>query len=150
MSELYLIDDLFNTLIGLEEFGQKTYQDLAENSDDLRVQKLFKMLAEQEAGHKKYYLELKEKFNTTRDVDDEYKKYLNVLIKNSFFKTTSSENINKISDALSLGIALEKETLLFLSETQNVLGEISYEVFEKVKDEERRHLALLLDLSEQI
>lgn len=146
MSELYLIDDLFNTLVALEEYGMKSYSELAEKADSVEVQKLFKNLANQEADHKDYYLELRQKFDSTEDVDTEYSGYLNALIKNSFFRSVSTNDIHDIDEALKIAVLLEKETLLFLAETENVLGESSYKIFEKIKNEERRHLALILDI----
>jgi rubrerythrin len=148
MSELYLVDDLFNTLIALEEYGMKTYRELAEKVNDMEVNKIFLSLANQEEEHKDYYSELRLKFESSEEVDDEYRSFLQVLIKNSFFKTEVLKETYDVQSALNLGIKLEKETLLFLSEIQVVLGEKSHKVFEDVKNEERRHLAMLLAIVE--
>lgn len=146
MSELFLIEDLFNTLIAIEEYGSRTYQELSENVNDVDVRNLFLKLADQENKHEEYYKELKLKFNTSEEVTEEYQNYLRILLKHSVFKALNADVGDDIDKALDWAIGLEKETLIFINEVQTILGADAYDVFEEIKNQERQHLAYLLNI----
>lgn len=146
MSELFLIEDLFNTLIAIEEYGSRTYQELSENVNDVDVRNLFLKLADQENKHEEYYKELKLKFNTSEEVTEEYQNYLRILLKHSVFKALNADVGDDIDKALDWAIGLEKETLIFINEVQTILGADAYDVFEEIKNQERQHLAYLLSI----
>lgn len=148
MSELFLIEDLFNTLIAIEDYGNRTYKELAEKVNDPEVQKLFVNLAEHEEKHKDRYEKLKNRFDTSEEISEEYQNYLRILLRHSIFKTLDNNVGDDIDDALQLAISLEKETLIFLNEVQTILGRSSYAVFEDIKNEERSHLASILSVVE--
>lgn len=148
MGELFLVEDLINTLIAIEDYGNRTYKELADKVNNEEVKSLFIDLAKHEEKHKEHYEKLKKRFNTSKEVSEEYQNYLRILLRHSIFKTLDSDIGDDIEDALQLAISLEKETLIFLSEVQTILGSSSYAVFEDIKNEERSHLASILSVVE--
>ncbi len=149
MNEVYLIEDLFNTLIALEVYGVEMYTKLSKNTDDMEAFRLFEKLAQQEEEHMKLYRTLQKKYSSSEPVDSEYRKYLQALIKNSFFKEVDYSSITDLRQALDLAIKLEKETILFLQETHSLLDSSAKETLDEVINEEKRHLAMLYNFKDE-
>lgn len=140
MREVYVLEDLLNTLMELEIKGFNFYEEYKNNSEDEGVKQLFGELASAEKNHYKYYKELKEKFINTREtpVDEEYKVYVDTLIKNSFFIMGSNFNVKNEKEALDLAERLEKDTIIFMNELERIIDDKKQ--FKLILEEEKRHL----------
>ncbi|MCK5834518.1 MAG: ferritin family protein [Lentisphaeria bacterium] len=147
MSINYDVADLINSLIDLEKNGCDFYTLLAEKSDQLECQLLFKLLAEQEKKHEEIYTSLLKEVNTEIEIDSDYHDYLQVIVDQQFsFDPAVIDNCKDISDALDLAIKLEKDSLLFLSEFGNLIGSENSHFVDKMKKEERAHLKMLAEM----
>ena len=151
MSINYDVADLISSLIDLEKNGCDFYTLLAEKSDKLECQLLFKSLAEQEKVHEEIYTELLKSVNTEVEIDSDYHDYLQVIVNEQFSLDSSAvEECHNISEALDLAIKLEKDSLLFLSEFGNLVGSDNLHFVNKMKKEERTHLKLLADMKRNL
>lgn len=146
MSLKFSLEDILNVLIALEKSGAKLYTNLSEAAKDLETLKLFKLLSDQEKLHQALYESWKLEHFEDVEVEQEYAEYLQSLVKHTFAVLNKAEH-----DALGLqeGVALaktmEKDTLMFLSEYDQLLGGQKSEMIERIKGEERKHLKYLMD-----
>ena len=146
MSEIFRVSDLMNSLVELERTGNGFYTKMAGQADDEKIKALFSMLAGEELKHEKIYSDLAKEFRengTAHEVDGEYGAYLKALVAQHF--AFSAENLNTLDAALSFAVSLEKETLIFIAEIQNILGTQKAELFGRIKGEEQKHLLMLME-----
>lgn len=149
VTEKFLLEDLLNVLIELEDTGQKHYHRMANMAADPKLKDLFELLSKQEGTHKVIYEGYKTAFVNRKlnDVTEEYKSYVQVTLKNTIKFLNGHENIDNIDEGLKTAISLEKDTLLFLNEMKKMLGTKEDEI-ERLMDEERGHLAFLYNYKE--
>lgn len=150
VTENFLLEDLLNVLIQLEETGQKHYLRMANMATTPKVKDLFELLSKQEGKHKVIYEGYKTAFTnqTLNDVTDEYKAYVKVTLENTIKFLEAHKSIDHIEEGLKTAINLEKDTLLFLNEMKKILGRKKEEEIERLMDEERGHLAFLYNYKE--
>ncbi len=72
MSERFILEDLLNGLIELEDTGNKLYTSLSEKTLSDDVSSLFKKLADQEMKHKEIYQSYKMSLVPKEIVDEDY------------------------------------------------------------------------------
>lgn len=147
MSETFHAGDLLNSLIELEKTGHAFYEEAAKRTSDGKAAELFRFLAGEEAKHEKIYTDLAGAFRKTapseEPLDADYNAYLKALLSRSFhFEQADFENLDA---ALRFAVSLEKDTLLYVAEIQNILGSQKKDLFEEIKNEERRHLRILTE-----
>ena len=143
MNETYGLDDLLNTLVQLEEAGNRIYTQLAASATEARNRELFERLAAQELLHRTTYIAMRDERDFEVTPDAEYLDYIGVLIQSTFHLV--SKPVDR-TDALATGIQLEKDTLLFLNEVYNLIGATYGSRIKIIMNEERKHLKLLLGL----
>lgn len=146
MTEMFLLEDLLNLLIELEELGNKHYSKMVEMTENAELKKLFHRLSLEEAKHKEIYLSYKEKkINIVTDViTSEYKAYLDVVLQNTLSFLKGNQSIKDFQEGYTIAIQLEKETLLFLSEMKKIIVKDFHDDIENLMDQERQHLKYLL------
>ncbi len=66
MSEKFILEDLLNALIELEETGNKLYTELSERVENTKVSDLFSLLARQELKHKENLSRVQTLFDSKR------------------------------------------------------------------------------------
>jgi rubrerythrin len=143
----FTVEDVFNVLIALEKSGSVLYMHLSDTAQDLETMKLFKHLSEQELQHQALYESWKSERFETVELEMEYTEYLSALVKETFrvLESAHSDTID-YANGLQLAKSLEKDTLIFLSECDRLLGGKKQSLIEKIKNEERKHLKLLYEL----
>jgi rubrerythrin len=146
MHETYGVADLLNTLIRLEETGARVYRELAEQAKDSSARDLFAFLSLQEAKHQKFYESLLQQQGFERELDEEYRQYIGVLIHNTMQLISAPRKGYSRATAIELGIQLEKDTLLFLGEMRHAIGSYHSDQLELITNQERKHLQLLIDI----
>lgn len=147
MSLQFSLEDILNVLISLEKTGSSLYFKLSEVAIDLETVKLFKWLSEQEKAHQALYEAWKAERYELVAVDEDYHQYLQSLIKATFDVLSYSEQAEmSYPEGIVLAKSLEKDTLIFLSECDYLLGGKKKELIERIKSEERKHLKKLYDL----
>lgn len=144
----FTIEDIFNVLIALEKTGSGLYTKLSDGAQDLETMKLFKWLSDQEKSHQALYESWKAERFETVPVDEDYEDYLKALVKATFevLEEAQKETLGYL-EGIMLARSLEKDTLMFLSECDHLLGGSKKELIEKIKGEERKHLKQLYDLT---
>jgi rubrerythrin len=145
MREVFILEDILNALIALETHGNALYLDLAERAGDLETRNLFTSLAKQELRHKEIYTEFKDRLTLKTEIEEEYLDYLNELIRSNIHLERMDVKACGFDEALDIGIQLEKDTILFLSELKGILSENTAQI-EALVLEEKNHLKLLLPL----
>ncbi len=147
MSLQFSLEDILNVLISLEKTGSSLYLKLSEVAIDLETVKLFKWLSGQEKAHQALYEAWKEERYELVAVEEDYHQYLESLIKATFDVLSYSEKAEmNYLEGIALAKSLEKDTLIFLSECDYLLGGKKKELIESIKGEERKHLKKLYDL----
>jgi rubrerythrin len=145
MNETFHTGDLLKSLIALEKTGHAFYEKAAKTSNDENAAKLFEILAKEEARHEKIYTDLAAKFQETAPVeetiDEDYNAYLQSLVTRNF--RFDEADFRSLDAALRFAISLEKDTLIYVGEIQNILKGRQDDIFETIKKEERKHLRLL-------
>ena len=135
MSIHFSLEDLLQVLIALEKNGSALYSQLSKDAKDLETMKLFAHLSEQEKHHQELYESWNAEHFEAQPIDAEYAQYLTVLVKETFkVLETASNTALDFHSGLSLAKTLEKDTLLFLSECNRLMGDKKRELIEKIKD----------------
>lgn len=147
MQEVFVIEDVLNILIELETLANKHYIELAKIAKDEKLAALFDKLAVYELDHKKIFTKLKSKAIKfpTSEVTPEYTRYLDALLKNTI-KFIKSQTVSyDYEEGFELAVKLEKDTILFLSETRPLFGEEFHHEIDVIIGQEREHLRYLLE-----
>lgn len=143
MGETFVLSDLMQTLIRLEEQGNALYTALVEKQQVDEVKKLFALLADQELKHKKLYEKMKDELEEVTTLSDEYKAYVDVLLKDTIAFLSSTLAPQNHVEAFETAVRLEKDTLLLLSELKQIVPHSAHDLIERVQEEERKHLQLI-------
>ncbi len=146
MSEKFILEDLLNALIELEDTGNKLYAELSEKVENKEVADLFSLLARQELKHKELYESYKSKLVTKENVDEEYLSYIKVMLKKNVKFLNTVVVPEDMEASVCQSVQLEKDTILFLLEMKKIIEDHHQDEIDKVIDEERKHLKYLYEL----
>lgn len=156
METVFLIEDLLNTMIALEAYGNQNYRRLSQNTQNLELKQYFFTLSEMELKHKQIIESMLEEvvhFSHVT-VDDDYKAYVQSLLRQTvrFLKLNEvsvalaeEDLLNDFDIAFDLAITLEKDAILFLIEMRELLPKQHHSTVTRLIDEERSHLRYLYD-----
>lgn len=139
---------IIETLILLEQAGNKFYSEIALYSKPGKGQKLFERLAADEKKHEEFYKGLLETVPSEWDKLKELD-YLNSLIDSNFFVNNKEfmddlKVLKSKSEVLNIAEQLEKDTLTFLNELVATNPDINTQEIQMAIEEERRHLRDIL------
>lgn len=140
MREIYIFEDLLNTLIELEIKGFAFYEKYKNITEDQDLKWLFGELAVAEKNHETFYKGLKERLMNiqTETLEGEYKEYVSTLIKNNFFIANQEINVGSVKEALDIAEKLEKDTIIFMNEIHGIIDD--KKGFKVILEEEKSHL----------
>lgn len=146
MRETFIIEDLLDVLIELENLGNTHYTKMADTAEDEKLKQLFELLARQEMVHRNIYQNYKNEkiVFETHTVTPEYKDYIKALIENTMSFLNETKTCENFKIGYEKAILLEKETLLFLNEMKQILPEENHFEINQLMDEERKHLKFLI------
>jgi rubrerythrin len=143
MHESFGLDDLFNTLITLEETGETLYRQFAAELTDTKAQEIFLHLSNQERMHKVKYSTMRATHEFELPSEEEYSEFIGVLIKSTFSITHTNISLPTKEQAIAIGIRLEKDTLTFLDSVVKILGSLYVTDLTEIIAQEKMHLKLL-------
>lgn len=147
MSETFHAGDLLDSLIELEKTGHAFYGEAAEKTRDEKAAELFRFLACEEAKHEKLYTDLAAEFRKTAPsegpIGADYEAYLKALVTRNF--RFGPADFDSLEAALRFAMSLEKDTLIYVGEIRNILGNQKAELFDTIRNEERKHLRMLTE-----
>ena len=147
MSELFAIEDIFNIMIELESLGYMHYSQMKELTNNAKLKMLFDRLSKAELEHMKLYKEFKTDIVLFKHekVDDEYRDYMDALLKQTVRFLEESRNITDFDKGFSISVQLEKDTILFLNEIRRIVEPKYYDAIDHVIIQEQNHLKALYE-----
>jgi rubrerythrin len=155
---VFQASELLNIAVKDEETGIAFYRTLAEKTSNVDLKEHLLAISKQEEMHANRFREM------LKDVGDykpqerytgEYEDYLNTLLEMRAFPgpeeaIAKAQTITSDSEAISISLKLEKDTLLFLSELKNFVSDAHQEYIDAVIEEEREHLKELGELQKKL
>lgn len=146
MSEIFILEDLLNGLIELEDTGNKLYTSLSEKTLNEDVSKLFAGLADQEMKHKELYQSYKMSLVSKEVVDEDYLSYIKVMLQKNIQFLNIIKAPNDYEKSICQAVQLEKDTILFLIEMKKIVESHHQTEIDEIISEERKHLQYLYEL----
>ncbi len=153
MSITFSGGELLDIAIGIEERGV-TFYDAMTRAHKGEAQTIFQRLANAEREHARIFQEMfKEagEYLPPENCTEEYQTYFKALVDNVVFNEdfinrgmgTCADNISK---ALDMGIAAEKDSILFYYGMREVTIKKAHSILDKIISEEKSHLRDLYQL----
>ncbi len=147
-------DELFKVAMEIEKQGIEFYTKAFENASVEKAKDIFKFLSDQEKHHfqifKRMDLEIKQIRFRPESFDEEISAYLGSLVDSGIFENLlPKEKWQDITDreAVSIGIQVEKSSILFYSSILSITEEASApEALNKIIREEKSHLVMLTEI----
>lgn len=144
-------DELFKVAMNIESQGMDFYQKAKEDAVIEKAKDIFSFLENEEKRHyevfKKMDLEIKQIKFRPEELDEEISIYLRSLVDSGIFENLlpRSEWKNTTdTQALNIGIQVEKTSILFYSEIKEITLESSSKTaLNKIIEEEKSHLIAL-------
>ncbi len=146
MSERFILEDLLNALIELEDTGNKLYTSLSEKTLNDDVSKLFETLARQEMKHKALYQSYKMSLVPKEIVDEDYLSYIKIMLQKNIQFLNIIKAPNDYEKSICQAVQLEKDTILFLMEMKKIVESHHQTEIDEIIAEERKHLQYLYEL----
>lgn len=145
--------EIYRFAIKMEENGEAFYRHAAQLTRDEDARYLFNFLADEEVNHKNIFgrmLSHIEKMDPDEGYPGEYMAYLKDFIDNRsvFSKAKLEREFNDVKDTLSaidFAINREVDSILYYSETKNLVSKNQQDTIEQIIAEERKHFAKLTD-----
>jgi rubrerythrin len=153
MVEKYLADnEILMVAINLEKEGYDFYDGAAGRAKTRETKDVFLKLRDEEAEHRRVFEDILR--SLTEEDSTEYfgvmnaevALYLRTLIDTGVFKSIDKAAIKRLGDvhALEIGVAVEKDSILFYSATQkSSVNSKAKEIMLKIIDIEKSHLVAL-------
>ena len=149
---------ILEVAIEAERQGAAFYERLAESARDERVKEECRRLVAFEREHEKTFRRLLGQRDIQQalsslqpgQLSDEYQQYLSALVESNMLP--DEETARQLADeaeseveAINIALQMEKNTILFYQELQNLLGQEAG-VLQTILDEERSHVYELNEL----
>jgi len=150
--------ELVNIAIGIERSGIAFYQSLAKAEKHEMARDAYNYLAEMEEKHVETFqsmLGAVSGYKTPEMYTEEYDLYLKALVDSAVFTDDRvaremAEKAASSAEAIQIGLAAEKDSILFYSEMRNLVRERDREVVDGIIEEEKSHLRQLSDLKKKL
>ncbi|MCX5999400.1 MAG: ferritin family protein [Chloroflexi bacterium] len=158
MSTLFSGRELIDVAVGIEKNGAAFYGTLAKSTKGLTAQSAYQELADKEKEHIAIFqgmLSRAGEYALPDNYTSEYDAYLKGLVDSTIFTTdrAAREKAMKVksdNEAIEIGIAAEKESILFYSELQELVRRTDRDVLSRVIQEEKSHLRRLSELLDKL
>ena len=154
----FSIKEIIDIAVGVEETGYAFYREASGKFKDPALTDMFEFLAKEELAHK----ELFQSMGTGREdggvFNEEYFSYLKAIGGQRVFDRDSLDTkkvVEKIATpmgAIQYAFNAEKDSILLYSEMKGLYreGSGSISILDRIIAEERKHIAVLIDLSEKL
>ncbi len=154
----YTIKEIIDIAVGIEDSGYVYYTRCAGTFKDNPVRDVFDFLAREEQEHKKLFQSLHGTHAAQGVFTDEYFAYLKAIGGGRIFEKQEMtidmilDSIKNPMDAVKHAFGAEKDSILLYSEMKQLYtgDPLTSSLLDKIIDEERKHVAMLLDLLEKI
>jgi rubrerythrin len=143
--------------IEIEKNGRDFYNSLAVRLKNAEAKKVFQFMAGEEAKHMVDFekiLSSVHKYEPHQSYPQDYFAYLNAIASEYVFtaKAKLKERLKIIEsekDAIEVSLGMEKDSIIFYEEAKKVLKEAEQQLVDKVIEQEKHHVKMLLDLKIQ-
>jgi rubrerythrin len=156
--------DIFNAAevvdIGIEKEKMRRdfYAMVAELfKDDAPMNELFTKLSNWEVSHIEKFTEIRNRiqdYEAFETYEGELEDYMNALVDEKLYGVTTpaafAKKIKKPVDAISYGMAFEKDAILFFNEIQPNMSPANGKIISELIAEEKKHLIYLYQLKKQL
>lgn len=146
--------EIIDMAIEMERVGVKFYTALAEHASDDEARAMFRWLANEERNHERDFERLREHASsytlTPESYPGEWQAYVRALIESRTI--LGEDDINRLAasanfvEALKVGIALEKDSIIFYEALREYVPEGERKVVEEIIAQEKEHLRRLADV----
>lgn len=157
MSVSFSRSELINLAIDIEKRGIAFYDIMSRSTENTETREVFQELMVMEREHVRVFQDMLGEDKNERIPRDmsEYSVYLETLMDNAVFneEAATDEVAARASDditALTLGINLEKDSLLFYYEMKDRLSRPSGMTLDRIIEEEKKHLCQLSELKRRL
>ena len=154
MKEGFNPQEILKIAINIEENGKALYGALEEKTEDAQLKELWGYLKDQEEEHRKTFTKMLDNLDdyiVHEYSSGDYDAYMKAIASNYVFtqglvEKKKKELFESDQDAIDFGIYIEKESILTYQALKDYITLDKQEVISKVIDEEKKHLARLIDI----
>jgi len=155
MSEKFTIQEIIEIAIEIEKNGEAFYYELAESAETVMLRDLFKYLSAEEKKHKVRFQEILKSVGGYQISEiyyaTEYMGYMKALADERVFRgDIYPENIAKSlktpKEALDVAIGFEKDSIIFLYEMREMVGDFDVDAIQTLLNEEKEHIRKLSEI----
>ncbi|HQL43924.1 MAG TPA: ferritin family protein [Spirochaetota bacterium] len=155
---MYSTKELIDIAMGIEETGFYFYSTFKSKFKDESFQQMFQFLADEELRHKDIFSNMLKGLNDTQGVyTQEYYSYLKAIgttrvFSNSNDVDTIAQTLNQPLDIIKIAMDSERDSIVWYSELKEIYRNDtkSKDILERLINEERKHVLILLDLKEKL
>ncbi len=137
--------EAYDFAMTLEEEGIKFYESLAKSYEGTQTKNEMLFLRDEEEKHRELFKKLlKDTQSGSKKISGELKACVEEEILNPLKEKVKAGKVSKGSDALRLGVEMEKRTISFFEDLREKVGDkADTDVLDKVLEEEKNHLRKL-------
>ena len=154
MKESFNPQEILKIAINIEENGKALYGALQEKASDTQLKELWGYLKDQEEEHRKTFVNMLDHLDdyiVREYAKGEYDAYMKAIASNYVFtqelvEKKKKELFESDQEAIDFGIYIEKESILTYQALKDYITFDKQGVINKVIDEEKKHLARLIDI----
>jgi rubrerythrin len=154
---IFNISEIADLGIEKEKKRRDFYGLCAEKFNDKNMKELFTKLMGWEETHIRKFTEIRASIKELRETENyegELNSYMQALLDDKLYNDVSpskfSSNVKTPLDAISYGIAFEKDSIIFFNEIINYTVDTRKEVIKKFIEEEKQHIVYLALLKEKV
>ncbi|MFA4045196.1 MAG: hypothetical protein HZRFUVUK_002006 [Candidatus Fervidibacterota bacterium] len=150
---LFSASDILDMAIEMERIGYRFYDALSKHASDDEGSAMFRWLANEELNHEKDFAQLRDKVASQtlpESYPGEWQAYVQALVESRTI--LGDEDIKRLAvsanfvEALKVGIALEKDSILFYEALKVYVPEGERKTVEAIIAQEQSHLKRLSDV----
>ena len=156
MPQEFNLDEIFTIAVDIEKNGEKFYRRAAELATDQDAKKLLSDLADWENGHIKIFSDLRARMldasakDLTWDPYGEVELYLQAVANGKVFTSAQdvvqfAENHSSLKEILEFALAREKDSVVYYTSLDMVVGKLSEGKVTAIIKEEVSHIRLITE-----
>ena len=158
MTNLFKGSEVVEIAIDIEQNGYKFYAAIAVKAKERTTKGVFEFLAGEEKKHEDVFRNILNKIGKDElpeTLTEDYELYIRAVADSHIFSrknfAKSIETASKTTnDAIKIGVAFEKDSIIFYQEMLNFVPESQHKTVLALVDEEKKHLLKLAELKESL
>jgi rubrerythrin len=157
MGNIFAGSEVVELGVHIEENGRDFYHALAAQTQDVKAKEVFQFLATEEEKHIVVFRKIcsaLEKYEPVESYPQEYFAYMKTLANEHIFTRSDkgkemAVRVRSDKDAVEMGIAFEKDSIVFYEGMKQVVPPEDRKVIDSVIGQEQLHLKQLIDFKAQ-